>query len=115
MASTSSKGGYVTWSYKEVTSLIATIDELECLHILDGKRQRNKDVFEKVAEKLACPGKDMIACRSKYKKLKEKYKEERSAASKSGEEEHSISYQQSDQESYGFLSTTTPSNKHENL
>lgn len=75
---------YKTWSSTEIISLIHNIQELDCLAILDGKRQRNKDVYTKVAENLNSPGKDMEACRAKYKKLKERYKEERAICSKSG-------------------------------
>lgn len=75
---------YVIWSDDETVKLIDIIQELDCLNILDGKRQRNADVFSQVAERMG-EGKTMVVCRTKFKKLKERYKQENSASSKSGE------------------------------
>ena len=50
--------------------------------MLDNKRQRNGDIFQKVSVEIE--GKTMQECRTKFKLLKNKYKKERTAAAKSG-------------------------------
>ena len=84
-------GSKVKWSHEEVVKLIGIIKDLDCQSILDGKRQRNAEVFLKVPTAIqadqpqpANNTKDMEQCRSKFKKLKEKHKQERIAQSKSG-------------------------------
>ena len=72
------------WSDDDTQKLINIIESLNVMAILDGKRQRNGDIFEKVAMELNLEGKNMKECRNKFKKLKLKYKEEQIKASKSG-------------------------------
>ena len=77
-------GKYCAWTDVEVEKLIAIVEELNVMSVLDSKRQRNGDIFSKVAEQLNSQGKTMVLCRNKFKKLKLKYKEERNLSSKSG-------------------------------
>ena len=75
------------WSDGHISNLIKIVAELNCLSVLDGKRTRNAEVYDKVAEKLnelCSTTYSMDQVRAKFKKLKLRYKEERAAANKSG-------------------------------
>ena len=73
---------YVSWSDAETEKLIAIIASLNVMSVLDGKRQRNEKAYCKVAAELGIDGKGLSQCRTKSKKLKQKYKEERTKCSK---------------------------------
>ena len=79
------KKSYVLRSDNEIIQLIDIIHSENCMAILDAKRQRNAEVFAKVARKLDVDGKPMEICRAKFKILKDKYKCEWTLSSKSGE------------------------------
>ena len=81
------------WADVHTEKLISIIAEQNILTVLDGKRQRNADVYTKVAadlNKFAQERNDniqftMAQVRAKFKALKQKYKLERTAQSKSGQ------------------------------
>lgn len=62
-----------------MTQLAEIILDLNCKDILDDKKQQNKDIFDRVANRIKCPGKDVVVLRAKFKSLK-KYKEEKTNA-----------------------------------
>lgn len=71
------------WTSSEITSLLEHLTDRNAYTILDSKRQRNMELFEDVAKAMDC-GKSPQQCRTKFKAMKSKYLECKTAAKKSG-------------------------------
>ena len=77
----------ITFTDDEIFTFISQIVETDSFRHIDGKSQRNSDVFNMLAGKVKDrfpPGKTGEQWRTKWKKLKAKYLEEKRVSSRSG-------------------------------
>ena len=74
---------------EEILTFIAVVEDTESYKMIDGRKHKNKEIFEMLARKTNERHPDGVQkngeqWRTKWKKLKSTYSEERLKASKSG-------------------------------
>ena len=76
----------VIWTKAEIDTLLDLIIDFDGCKILDSKRQRNKELYDKISDAMKERGiiKSSIQCRTKFKHMKSRFLEEKRKIASSG-------------------------------